>query len=83
MKDKQTVRTFIIQNKLTKQQWKSSSGKCAWKDINHAKAAWHNSSAGTKSECKDIKDPCDYYNCGYNVNDHHILMNKIFMKLLN
>lgn len=66
MKEKQPVRTFIIQNKLTKQQWKSSSGKCAWKAINHAKAAWHNSSAETKSECKDIKEPCDYYNCGYN-----------------
>lgn len=65
MKDKQPVRTFIIQNKLTKQQWKASSGKCAWKAINHAKAAWYNSSADTKLECKDIKEPCTYYDCGY------------------
>ena len=65
MKDKQSVRTFIIQNKLTKQQWKASSGKCAWKAINHAKAAWHNSSQDSKSECPLIKEPCNYYDCGY------------------
>ena len=65
MKDKQPVRTFIIQNKQTKQQWKSSSGKCAWKAINHAKAAWHNSSRGTMIGCEMIKEPCNYYECGY------------------
>lgn len=66
MKDNKPVRTFIIQNKLTKQQWKASSGKCAWKAINHAKAAWHNSSQDTKSDCELVKEPCNYYSCGYN-----------------
>ena len=65
MNDNKPVRTFIIQNKLTKQQWKASSGKCAWKAINHAKAAWHNSSQNTKSECEYVKEPCNYYDCGY------------------
>ena len=65
MKDNKPVRTFIIQNKETKQQWKSSSGKCAWKAINHAKAAWHNSSEGTKAECPVVKVPCTWYSCGY------------------
>ena len=65
MKDNKPVRTFIIQNKLTKQQWKASSGKCAWKAIHHAKAAWYNSSTDTKSECPKIKIPCTYYSCGY------------------
>ena len=66
MKSQEPVRTFIIQNKLTKQQWKSSSGKCAWKAINHAKAAWHNNSQKYKAECPMIKEPCNYYSCGYN-----------------
>lgn len=65
MKNEQPVRTFIIQNKLTKQQWNASSGKCAWKAIKHAKAAWHNSSEGTKSGCELVKEPCNYYECGY------------------
>lgn len=59
------IKTLIIQNKLTKQRWKASSGKCDWKAIHHAKAAWYNSSTDTKSECPKIKIPCTYYSCGY------------------
>lgn len=36
------IKTYIIQNKITKQQWKASSGKIAWKKVNHAKAAFAN-----------------------------------------
>lgn len=42
MKDKKPIKTFIIQNKITKQQWKASSGKTTWKAVNHAKAAFAN-----------------------------------------
>lgn len=42
MKDKQPVRTFIIQNSKTKQQWKARSGKVAWKSKGAAKNAFAN-----------------------------------------
>lgn len=59
------IKTYIIQNKKTREQWKASSGKIAWKQVNHAKAAWHNSSEETKSECSKVKVPCTWYSCGY------------------
>lgn len=40
MKNKQPVRTFIIQNKQTKQQWKARSGKVVWKTKAAAKNAF-------------------------------------------
>lgn len=39
MKDK-NVKTFIIQNRLTKQQWKARSGKVAWATKTAAKNAF-------------------------------------------
>lgn len=59
------IKTYIIQRKSDKAQWRASSGKIAWKKINHAKAAWHNSAEGTKSECPKIKEPCNWFDLGY------------------
>lgn len=42
--------TFIIRNKTTHEQWTASSGKNAWKKVNHAKAAFANSSGKVKRD---------------------------------
>lgn len=55
MKDKQPVRTFIIQNKQTKQQWKARSGKIAWKN----KAAAKNAFANTYEYCAEEHLPSE------------------------
>lgn len=42
--------TFIIRNKVTKEQWSASSGKNSWRKINHAKAAFSYSQGWLKRD---------------------------------
>lgn len=37
------IKTFIIRNKKTKEQWTADSGKTCWNGVGHAKAAWKRS----------------------------------------
>ena len=59
--------TFIIRNKKTLEQWTASSGKNAWKKVNHAKAAFANSSGKVKRDplLKEFISKLDRYKALY------------------
>ncbi len=49
-------RTFIIQHKETKVQWKTSKGKSAWRGEGYAKSSWYSSCGGGQRGYFDEQD---------------------------
>lgn len=65
--------TFIIRNKVTKEQWSAQSGKNSWRKINHAKAAFSYTQGYLKRDplLKEFVDKLDKYKSLY-FNDQNI-----------
>lgn len=59
--------TFIIRNKVTKEQWSTKSGKNSWRKINHAKAAFSYTQGYLKRDplLKEFVDKLDKYKSLY------------------
>ena len=55
-------KTFIIVNKLTRENWTASSGKSSWRQAAHAKTAWKGSYDTVPSHLHGGKwnEPCRF-----------------------